>query len=657
MSLTSKSLPRSQYLDTVLRLLQEDAPYERYQDLSNQAQAEGVSRADRQDLALAIERALKIRESIERHRRRERELTVLYETAGDLSSLRDVDKVLTAIVKRGRQILSTDVAYLMLIDPERGDAYMRTSVGTASRLFNDIRLKLGVGLGGLVAQMGQPCWTSNYTDDDRLAHAIDDIVAEEQLVAILGVPLQVGRRVLGVLFAADREMRSFLPEEVALFSALGDHAAIALDNAALITETQSALSRLTAANAVIEAHSAAVERAAEAHERLTKLVVSGGNTTDVIGVLARVLERAVLLLDRQARVLAASGIEPGNPWAADICEAGINSETAARLAEAAEHAWQEKRTLGPYSMAESRYWITPIAAGVEMYGALCVFGDVLEEVDLRTIERGALVVALVLLNQRAVAVAEQKVRGELLADLFSQPAREAEPLSRRAALLGVDLNQSQVVLVMEAEHVGDRHRLLEGAAKISGQRRDLSGEYRGRIVMLCTMGAKSARDIAHEVRTELQRSGSGTVTLGVAEVADGLESLTTSFELANQCLQLLINLGRSGDAATPDDMGIYAFLLAGARRSEVESFVSQKLAPLEEYDATKNARLIETIETFFECEGRAARAADALFVHVNTLYQRLERVDRLVGPAWRCGDGALQMRVALNVRKLLQGAR
>lgn len=45
----------------------------------------------------------------------------MYETAGDLSSLRDVEKVLRAIVRRARQLLRTDAAYLTPSDEERDD--------------------------------------------------------------------------------------------------------------------------------------------------------------------------------------------------------------------------------------------------------------------------------------------------------------------------------------------------------------------------------------------------------------------------------------------------------------------------------------------------------------------------------------------------------
>lgn len=108
---------------------------------------------------------------LDRLRMRARNLEILYDTAGDLSALQDLEDVLLAIVRRGRSILGTDVAYLMLIDDERGDAYMRVSEGAIGKEFHEIRLSLGAGLGGVVAQTARPLWTADYLADPRLTAA------------------------------------------------------------------------------------------------------------------------------------------------------------------------------------------------------------------------------------------------------------------------------------------------------------------------------------------------------------------------------------------------------------------------------------------------------------------------------------------------------
>ena len=72
--------------------------------------------------------ALRVRGILDQRRRREAELSALFETANDLAALRDVDAVLMAIVHRARLLLHSDVAYLSLNDDTVGDTYTRVAV-------------------------------------------------------------------------------------------------------------------------------------------------------------------------------------------------------------------------------------------------------------------------------------------------------------------------------------------------------------------------------------------------------------------------------------------------------------------------------------------------------------------------------------------------
>src|SRR5262249_24982877 len=196
-----------------------------------------------------------------RRKRREEELSALYDTAGDLAGMRDVDAVLRAIVHRARTLLGADVAYMTLTNPGTGDTEMRVTDGSVSAHFQRLRLHMGEGLGGLVSQTGTPYATANYQTDARFRHTadIDSAVGEEGLVASLGVPLRLGSSVIGVLYAANRTERPCAREEVALLVSLAAHAAVAIDTTRLLGETRTALEELSAANAMIRAHSASVE--------------------------------------------------------------------------------------------------------------------------------------------------------------------------------------------------------------------------------------------------------------------------------------------------------------------------------------------------------------------------------------------------------------
>ena len=187
---------------------------------------------------------------------------------------------------------------------------MRITDGSVSAEFQAVRLPLGAGLGGFVAQQGVPIDSADYFHDDRFRHTatIDSAVHAEGLVSILGVPLKRGAQVIGVLFAADRRRRAFSRDEVALLSSLAAHAAVALDNARLLAETRAALIGLEQANAALRDQSRDTERAVLAHDRLAELILRGGGVADVAAELAAVLGGAV---DLQTPAQLAEPIGPG----------------------------------------------------------------------------------------------------------------------------------------------------------------------------------------------------------------------------------------------------------------------------------------------------------------------------------------------------------
>src|SRR5688572_22098 len=104
-----------------LELLAREAAVVEFEGPLIAARAAGAPPEELAELEEAKLLALRVRGLLERRRRREMELTGLYDTASDLSGLRDLDAVLRAIVHRARNLLSTDIAYMTLNDEERGD--------------------------------------------------------------------------------------------------------------------------------------------------------------------------------------------------------------------------------------------------------------------------------------------------------------------------------------------------------------------------------------------------------------------------------------------------------------------------------------------------------------------------------------------------------
>jgi hypothetical protein len=614
-----------------LELLLGDAAAIEYERPLVQARAAGADPADIAELERAKVLALQVREAFQARRRRESELSALFDTASDLARLRSVDSVLTAIVRRARQLLGSDTAYLTLNDDARGDTYMRVTDGTVSAWFQSLRLPMGAGLGGLVAQTAAPYATDSYFTDTRFRHTedINGGVREEGLVAILGVPLLRGSQVIGVLYAADRTERTFERSEVALLGSLAAHAAIALDNARLLEETRAALEELSATSRELRAHSASVERAAGAHDRFIDLVLRGGGVEEVAVAVTQVLGGRLTVLDQDGRVTPTGG-DPGPP------------DPAGALSLA--------RTTGR-TVRDGDWWTAAVTVDNELIGGL-VLGreEELSDSDQRILERAALVTALLLLIQRSAGEAEHRVRGELLGELLTTPARDPDGLRERARRLGADLDRPHAVVVAQVGE-GAESRAAAAAGHLAAVRGGLAGVHDGRVVVCLPDVAPGAA--AESVRAEL-RSAAGAVTAGGAGPATGPEALAAAATEATRCVATLVALGRTGQSASAEELGFFG-LLVGDRR-DVGGFVRATLAPVLDYDAKRGTDLVATLRAWFDAGGSPARAAEALRVHVNTVTQRLDRVARLLGKDWSSPDRALEIQLALRLLRLSNGS-
>ncbi|MFI9170053.1 helix-turn-helix domain-containing protein [Streptomyces lincolnensis] len=632
-ALASEGSVEAPYLELLARGASADA----YEQPVLLARAEGRPAERIAALEAAKLLALRVRSDMEGRRRREAELSALFETAHDLAGLRDLDAVLRAIVQRARSLLGTDVAYLSLNDPVRGDTYMRVTEGSVAARFQQLRLGMGEGLGGLVAQTARPYVTDDYFADDRFqhTHTIDAGVRDEGLVAILGVPLTLGHHVIGVLFAADRRARVFEREQIALLGSFAALAAAAIDTANLLTETRAALTELERANEIIQDRSGVIERASDVHDRLAELVLRGGGVHDVAAAVAEVLDGAVEFTD-----------------------------AAATPAEALETS----RTEG-HAVRHADDWIAAVAAGGELLGALVLHGHPgLDPVDQRTLERAAMVTSLLLLARRSAAEAEQRVRGELLDDLLDARDRDPRLLRERATRLHADLDATHAVLAARLDstaadadqEAAARRRLWSAASHLAATRHGLAAARDGGTVLLLPLEAgDSATDLARRTARQLGSAVHEPVTVGasapVRDLAAHPDTVAAAYEEGRRCLDALRLLGRAGDGAAVEDFGFLGLLLAGDR--DIAGFVDRTIGQVVAYDERRGTDLVRTLDAYFACGMSPARTKDDLHVHVNTVAQRLERVGRLLGDDWQSPGRTLEIQLALRLHRLSASVR
>lgn len=576
---------------------------------------------------------LRVGAARDQHRRRESAQSALLDTARELASEKSPAVVLEAIVRRARTLLGTDLAYLTLYDPEAGDTFMRVTDGSVSAEFQSLRLSLGDGLGGLVASTHKPYWTADYSADQRFSHTstIDHGVGEEGIIAICGTPLIVESNFVGVLFAANRSPRPFSRSEVSLLGNLAALAAVAIVQTRALADAQSALSALSEAHETVRQQAVGVERAAAAHDRFASVVLEGGGVTDITEALVDLLGGWAVLYDDTGERRSSFGPAPTPEGGDQLLEHPV--------------VHRARHDVGRLVEDEGVHAIGVIAAR-EQLGTLVVGAPhTLEEADQRTVERAAVVTALVLLFERQADEARQSARNRIVTDLVAGRGHHDD----RTEYLrdsGLDPREPMCLLVVRGG-APTQHRALALTVSTTLGEGCLVGTHDDEIIALVP-GADPdvlARSLAERV------ARGPRVTVGGAGPVTDVDDLPTAHEEGARTVSALVALGRAGTGAAATELG-FAGLIVGSD-PDVQEYVTTVLGPVLDYDRDRGSDLVGTLVAYFAAGSSPRHAASELHVHVNTVAQRLGRVAVLLGDDWQHPERALEIQLALRLRRLL----
>lgn len=548
-------------------------------------------------------------------RRRTGELAALYASARELAAVADPDAVLERLVERAQELLAADIAYLSEFVDDDATLRVRATRGAVTADLRELVVPPGRGLAGAIAESRLPQSVHRYdaVAPERHTSGIDSAVAAEGIVSILGVPLLSRERVLGVLFVAERRERVFTPDDTALLAALADHASVVLQTAAALADARRQAERARTAVADLTSHVAARDRADRVQRELVDAVLAGGGLAPVAATLSTALRATVAIVGADGVFRASHGDESlvvggGVPSAIDVDAL-----------------------------------MSPIVAGGRRLGAIVVgpSSRLLDDVDRRTIERAGQVVALLALSEEAVAEADHRQRSDLLVDLVTasrQRRGDVEAALRRA---GVDPQRLGAVTALAV--VGERRA---EAARTLAQHLG-AGALVGELDGLVVAAHGAAFD---EVAYRRLRASLATEVLLVTAVTDPVE-IARATDDVRSALGAARALGLC-DALVPADELVPYAAAVGTDRRALTAFLDAALGAVRRHDAARGSDLLATLRAFVRNGASPTRTARALTFHTNTILQRLEKLDALLGAGWRDDERFFRLSVAVRLDDL-----
>ncbi len=484
--------------------------------------------------------------------------------------------------------------------------------------------------------------------------------------ALLVSPLRGSGDLAGVIVAYSVTARQFSGPELELIELLAGQAATALETARLRAEQQDVIRELSLANEEMRRGRTVLEWAEQQHHQLMQLVLDEVELPELVAALASALRASVTVEDTDGRVLASAPAEGYCPPPAPAARRAGAARAALKAQEASGRRYTVARVpvRGPNGRVtrSTAAWAAPVVVGGELAGRLWVTDPPAEPepVQLRVIERFALVVALLLLQQRHLLDVQSRLSGDLLGDLLRDggPVRPRAVLDRAAAL-GHDLSQPHVLALLTADAAVPPAIRLPELARAAAEpgpdpRIPLAGLYDGTYVLLLPAEPDPGDALRRVLAKADQAIGArGRLTLVAGPVARDPAGYATAFRVARGAAALRRASGRGGFVDV-GRLGLSALLLETGTPDALRRFAADVLHTVAEHEERHGGDLLATLRAWLSAGCSTAAAADALVVHRNTVTYRLGRIEQLTGRSLRDSRVRLELELALTIREIVQ---
>jgi len=526
------------------------------------------------------------------------ERDTLYAVIAAVAHGPEPERVLPAIVDLLTEATDCHACFVYLREGDR--LRLRAASSVFAHVVDGVELGLDEGLAGWVARHREPAFIrDNALADPRMRYVPE--LQEDRFQSMVAVPI-LGRSdaVIGVVVLHTEAPREFGQEVLDLLVHVASLVAGAIENARLYEESRRRVAALTALS-VLSRDIAAVDRREDLYALAT------GGVRRLLGC------DAVRLYLRDARderlELAAA-----EPPVTDPAE----REGTTALIEAL-HADRPAR--------QGTVLTVPLTAGSEHLGALAAIGERgLSDDDARLLRAAAHQLAVALKKAELI---ERLTEENIVRDLFEAlEAGNVAVAEARARAARCDLVREHVLVTVlpgtdasvpwpeHAERVEGRLRRIVPGALCD------AGRDRVRALLPVPRGADLGAELERLARTE-------GVAVGRSGPGEGLRGGDRALAEAGDAARVAQALHPEGGSLAHAELGAYRYLVRLAPGEILDGAQQRAVARLVDYDRRRRTELTRTLERYLAERGSVTTTAKALFIHPNTLRQRLERIQSI----------------------------
>jgi PucR family transcriptional regulator, purine catabolism regulatory protein len=413
----------------------------------------------------------------------------------------------------------------------------------------------------------------------------------------------------------------------------------------------------------------ALEYAQEVHSMMTDIVLKGKGLRELLTSLATLLQWPVLMADSELLLLDAAA------------PPGASSSSSTPLLR----KWQENNNHLPlddfyprallnelvhekipayyrHGSAKADYldFFFPVVAGGSFYGVLIVPDLDVELVKAKTVavEAGAMAISLDILKEKAIREAERKNELDFYNELLLGNIKNRENIISQARQFGLDATGSYFVILVELDkeriyYNADNHKGPELSKEelekklyrmlhFSLEKASAQGvvvEALGSLVMLIRVPEKFEQESAFNYGKDLmlktkamieERLEGFPVYMAIGDYCNDIERISAGYLEAWETIDIGKKIFGTDFALTYTDMAPYHLVKRFLTSAGTAQLYERIYEPLLQYDREKGGELVQTLETYIECNFSRTKTAEQLHLHRNSLNYRLQKIEELL---------------------------
>ena len=163
------------------------------------------------------------------------QLSTLSEVSRSITSGMYLDEILNLLVAMTAESMKFKIVTVMLLDEEKQELVIQATQSSSREYIRKPNLKMGESLAGKAIVEGRPIAVKDVRKTPEYRYP--DIARKEGLCSLICVPLRLRDKIIGVLNCYTDKPHTFSDDEIAVLTAIGSHAALAIENSKLVVKS------------------------------------------------------------------------------------------------------------------------------------------------------------------------------------------------------------------------------------------------------------------------------------------------------------------------------------------------------------------------------------------------------------------------------------